>query len=124
MNNINFKPITVIHNDNQFKEYTSELGYYFDNRPIKGSPESDRYELLMMVVSNYDNAHFGIPKSSAIDVIKFVMDQNGLKPRDLTPMIGGLNRVYEVLNGTRTLTMPMARKLHEQLKIPAECLLA
>ena len=124
MINQKLKAITVIHNDAQFKEYERELSYYFDNRPVKGSLESDRYELLMMVIGSYDDAHFSIPKSSAIDVIKFVMDQNGLKPKDLTPMIGGLNRVYEILNGTRTLTMPMARKLHKQLKIPAECLLA
>ena len=40
------------------------------------------------------------------------MDQQGLKPKDLEPMIGQLNRVYEVLNRKRPLTMGMVRRLH------------
>ncbi|SDL56387.1 HTH-type transcriptional regulator / antitoxin HigA [Janthinobacterium sp. OK676] len=35
-------------------------------------------------------------------------------------MTGRLNRVYEILNGTRQLTLPMIRRLHEELGIPAE----
>ena len=51
------------------------------------------------------------------------MESAGLKPKDLQPMIGGLNRVYEVLNYTRPLTLSMIRRLHEGLGIPAECLI-
>ena len=51
------------------------------------------------------------------------MEQQGLTPRDLQPMIGGLNRVYEVLAGRRPLTMAMVRRLHTQLGIPAESLI-
>ena len=50
-------------------------------------------------------------------------DKQGLTPRDLEPMIGRLNRVYEVLAGRRPLTMALVRRLHKQLKIPAESLL-
>ena len=58
-----------------------------------------------------------------IEAIKFRMESLGLKPKDLQPMIGGLNRVYEVLNHTRPLTLAMIRRLHEGLGIPAECLI-
>ena len=51
------------------------------------------------------------------------MDQQELVPRDLEPMIGRLNRVYEVLARRRPLTMTMVRKLHKQLGIPAESLI-
>ena len=54
---------------------------------------------------------------------KFRTEQQGLTPRDLQPMIGRLNRVYEVLAGRRPLTMAMVRRLHKQLQIPAEGLL-
>jgi len=52
------------------------------------------------------------------------MEQQGLTPRHLEPMIGRLNRVYEVLAGRRPLTMAMVRRLHKELQIPAESLLA
>ena len=51
------------------------------------------------------------------------MEQTGLGPRDLIPLIGGRNRVYEVLARKRPLTLKMIRRLHEGLGIPAESLL-
>ncbi len=51
------------------------------------------------------------------------MEQQGLTPKDLEPMIGRRNRVYEVLGRRRALTLPMIQKLHASLGIPAESLL-
>ena len=64
-------------------------------------------------------AHF----EDAVEAIKFHMNERGLKPRDLVPMIGSRSKVTEVLSRTRSLTMPMARALHQHLGIPAEALL-
>jgi HTH-type transcriptional regulator/antitoxin HigA len=51
------------------------------------------------------------------------MEQKGLTVKDLEPMIGKSNRVYEVLNHKRPLTLKMIWRLHEQLDIPAESLI-
>jgi HTH-type transcriptional regulator / antitoxin HigA len=51
------------------------------------------------------------------------MEQQRLTARDLEPMIGRLNRVYEVLSRRRPLTLAMMRRLHAQLGIPAESLI-
>ena len=58
-----------------------------------------------------------------IEAIKFYMAERGLKQRDLVPMIGSRSKVSEILSGSRMLTMPMARALHQHLGIPAEVLL-
>ena len=58
-----------------------------------------------------------------VEAIKFHMAEHGLTRRDLVPMIGSRSKVSEVLSGTRALTMPMARALHQHLGIPAEALL-
>mgnify|MGYP006186432649 CR=1 FL=1 len=46
-----------------------------------------------------------------------------LSAADLVPAIGRKNRVYEVLNGTRALTLPMIWRLHEMFGIPAQSLI-
>lgn len=51
------------------------------------------------------------------------MEQLELMPRDLVPMIGRVNRVYEVLAHKRSLTLPMIWRLHVELGIPAESLI-
>ncbi|EGQ64336.1 transcription regulator [Acidithiobacillus sp. GGI-221] len=59
-----------------------------------------------------------------IEAIKFRMEQSGLSVKDLEPIIGKRNRIYEILNRKRPLTLPMIRRLHRVLGIPAEVLIA
>jgi len=51
------------------------------------------------------------------------MDQQGLSVKDLEPVLGRSNRVYEVLNRKRPLSLRMIWRLHQKLGIPAECLI-
>lgn len=88
-----------------------------------GTPEGDRLDVLATLVEDYEAKHFPMDLPDPIDAIKFRMEQKGLTAKDLQPMIGRANRVYEILNGTRPLTLAMIWRLHEGLGIPAECLI-
>jgi HTH-type transcriptional regulator/antitoxin HigA len=87
------------------------------------TPEGDRLDILATLVEAYEARHFPMDVADPIDAIKFTMERKGLTPKDLEPMIGRLNRVYEILSGKRPLTLPMIRRLHETLGIPAEALI-
>jgi HTH-type transcriptional regulator/antitoxin HigA len=58
-----------------------------------------------------------------VEAIKFRMEQGGFTLKDLEPMIGKTNRVYEVLARKRTLSLAMIRRLHKGLGIPAQVLI-
>lgn len=88
-----------------------------------GSPEGDRLDVLVTLVEAYERVHFPMDFPDPIEAIKFVMEQKGLSVKDLEPAIGRRNRVYEVLNRTRPLTLAMIRNLHDSLGIPAESLI-
>ncbi|MDR2031323.1 MAG: transcriptional regulator [Azoarcus sp.] len=100
-----------------------ELEAYVDNEPEPGTPEDERYEVLLTLVQGWEAVHYPIDPPDPVDAIRFRMEQAGLTPKDLTPAIGRLNRVYEVLNGKRALTLTMIWKLHEMFGIPAESLI-
>jgi HTH-type transcriptional regulator/antitoxin HigA len=87
------------------------------------TPEDERLDILVTLVEAYERKHFPIDLPDPVEAIKFAMDQRGLTVRDLEPMIGRSNRVYEILNGKRPLTLKMIWKLHTELRIPAECLI-
>lgn len=87
------------------------------------SPEGETLDLLTTLVEAYERKNFPLEHPDPIDAIKFAMEQQGLAAKDLTPMIGRLNRVYEVLSRKRPLTLPMIWKLHRELGIPAESLI-
>lgn len=85
--------------------------------------EGDRLDVLATLVEAYERTHFPMDLPDAVDAIVFRMEQQGLTPKDLEPMIGRSNRVYEVLNRRRPLTLRMIEGLHRSLGIPAESLL-
>ncbi|MDP3858824.1 MAG: transcriptional regulator [Stagnimonas sp.] len=87
------------------------------------TPEGDMLDVLVTLVEAYERQHFPMQLPDAVEAIKFRMEQQGLSVKDLEPMIGRSNRVYEVLNRKRGLTLNMIHKLHVGLGIPAESLL-
>ena len=88
-----------------------------------GSPEGDELDVLVDLVALFESRRYEIGYPSPVEAIEFRMDQQGLRPRDLVPLLGSRAKVSEVLAGKRGITMSMARALHQHLGIPAEVLL-
>ena len=85
--------------------------------------QTKRAEVLAALVEQYEATHYPIDPPHPIEAIKFRMEQEGLTVKDMGGIIGKPNRVYEVFNGTRPLTLAMIRRLHEKLGIPADILI-
>lgn len=88
-----------------------------------GSSQGERLDVLATLVEAYERKHYPMDLPDPVEAIKFRMEQMGLYPKDLTPIFGRLNRVYEVLSRKRPLTLNMIRKLNTELDIPAESLI-
>ena len=89
----------------------------------RDTPEGEKLDVLVTLVEAYEQKHYPLDLPDPVEAIKFEMEQKGLTIKDLDPMIGKSNRVYEVLNHKRSLTLKMIWRLHEQLGIPAESLI-
>ena len=88
-----------------------------------GTPAGERLDVLVTLVEAYERRHFPLDLPDPVEAIKFAMEQRGLSAKDLEPMIGRSNRVYEVLSRRRPLTLRMIWRLHKELGIPAESLI-
>jgi len=115
--------IRPIRTEEDYKQALREVSAYFDNEPQPGSPDGDRFEILLTLVAAYESKHYPVDLPDPVEAIKFRMEQAGLTAKDLVPAIGQLNRVYEILNRKRPLTLKMIWNLHEKLGIPAESLI-
>lgn len=87
------------------------------------TPKGDRLDVMATLIEAYETKHFPMDLPDPVEAIKFEMERKGLTVKDLEPMIGRSNRVYEILNHKRSLTLKMIWRLHEGLGIPAELLL-
>ncbi len=117
---MDIKPIRT-HAD--YRRALKEISALMKADPDPGTPEGDRLDILATLVQAYEQRHFPMDLPDPVEAIKFRMDQQGLQPKDLEPMIGQRNRVYEVLNRKRPLTLAMVWRLHTALGIPAESLI-
>jgi HTH-type transcriptional regulator/antitoxin HigA len=115
--------IKPIHNEADYKAALKSVSPFFENEPAPGSADGDYFEVMLALIGAYESKAFPIDLPDPIEAINFRMDQLGIAPKDLQPMIGRSNRVSEVLNRKRSLTIGMIRKLNASLGIPAECLI-
>lgn len=119
----NVYPIHPIRTETDYQAALQLVAPYFENEPEVDSDAGAHFEAMLTLIEAYEAKHYPIDPPDPVEAIKFRMEQQGLKPKDLEPMIGQRNRVYEVLNGKRKLTMAMVWKLHIGLGIPAESLI-
>ncbi|MGN6703213.1 MAG: helix-turn-helix domain-containing protein [Burkholderiaceae bacterium] len=116
--------IHPIHNEADYKAALKQISTLMDADPDAGTQDGDRLDILATLVQAYEARHFPIAAPDPVEAIKFRMDQSGLSVKDLVPIIGKSNRVYEILNRKRPLTLAMIRRLHRELGIPANVLIA
>ena len=114
--------IRPIKNEEDYLQVLAYIESLMDAKP--DTPQMDALEVLTTLVEAYEEQHHKIEAPDPIEAIKFRMEQEGLKQKDLVAMIGSKSRVSEILNRKRKLTIEMIRNLHKQLHIPVESLFA
>ncbi|NJM43781.1 MAG: transcriptional regulator [Brachymonas sp.] len=115
--------IQPIHTKTAYKAALKRVSQLVDLDPKRGTALGDELAILGTLVQAFEAEHYPIDLPDPIEAIKFRMEQQGLEAKDLQPMIGGVNRVYEVLNRKRPLSLAMVRRLHAGLGISAACLI-
>lgn len=86
----------------------------------EGTAEADELALLLVLVKDYEDKHVHLPTIDPIEAVKLKMEERGMKPKDLEPIIGSKGHVSSVLSGRRDLTLKTAKKLREFFSLPAE----
>ena len=115
--------IRPIRTESDYKNALKQVSRLIELDPDINSAEGEQLEDLSTLIQAYETKNFPIERPDPIEAIKFRMEQNGLTAKDLEPMIGRRNRVYEILNHKRPLTLAMIWRLHKGLGIPAEILI-
>ena len=116
--------IQPIRTESDYKAALRQISTLMESDPEPGTPEGDWLDILTTLVQAYEAKHVPLTAPDPVEAIKFRMDQSGLSVKDLEPIIGKSNRVYEVLSRKRPLTLAMIRRLHKSLGIPADVLIA
>ena len=115
--------IKVIKTEEEYKESLKLIEKLMRKDPDSNSEESEKLNLLVTLVKDYESNAFPDSLPDPVDAILFRMEQQNLKPRDLIPYLGSRSKVSEILSRKRPLTMSMIRALEAGLGIPAKVLI-
>jgi HTH-type transcriptional regulator/antitoxin HigA len=118
------KMIRPIHSEADYDAALKEIERYFENEPKSGTLEADRFDLLALIIEDYERKRWPIESPDTIEAIRYRMETGGYSQADLGRLLGSRQRASDILTRKRALTMGMAWKLHREWDIPAEALIA
>jgi len=106
------KMIRPLRSEVDFDVALKEIERYFEIEPKPGTPEADRFDLLALIVEDYERRRWPIEPPETIDAILYRMETGGYTQADLGRLLGSRQRASDILTRKRPLTMRMAWKLH------------
>ena len=111
----------VLKTEEDYAKASLRLMELFHANP--NTPEGEELDLLTVLIKDYDDKHYQLPELDALEVIKYKMQEMGMRAKDLEPIIGSKGHVSAILSGKREITLKMAQKLKNYFQIPAEVFL-
>jgi HTH-type transcriptional regulator/antitoxin HigA len=96
----------------------------FDKKIKVDSPEGEQLQIALLLIKQYEDAHYTIPTPDPIEAIKIKMEEKGMKSKDLIGIIGSKGYISSLLNRKKPLTLEIARIFHKRLGISADILLS
>jgi len=113
-------PPKVIRNEKENDAYTEVL-YDLDRRSkTLSQAEKELAELLTLLIEDFEERQYKLPRAKPLEVLRFLMDQHGLKQKDLVDVFGTPSIVSEVLSGKREFNKDHIRRLSERFQVSPE----
>ena len=76
--------------------------------------------MLTLLIEDYEEKHYPLPRVSPNESLKALMEERGLKHKDIWPVLGNKGAATEILSGRRSISKAQARRLAEFFRVPIE----
>jgi HTH-type transcriptional regulator/antitoxin HigA len=117
------KSIRPLRSEADYEAALDEIERYFEREPKLGTPAADRFDLLALLIEDYEKKRWPVEPPDPVDAIRYRMETGHFTQADLGRLLGSRQRASDILKRRRRLTMRMAWKLHRDWGIPAEALI-
>jgi HTH-type transcriptional regulator/antitoxin HigA len=116
--------LKIIRTNREYQQYLGWVDEMFDQKVKPGTPEGELLEIALLLIKQYEDLHYPVPKPDPVEAIKSKMMDLGMKNKHLEGRIGSKGYVSSILNKRKPLTLELARFFHAELGIPADVLLS
>ena len=116
--------LKIIKSEIEYQQYLDWVDEMFGKNVSPESPDGEKLQVVLLLIRQYEDQHYPVPKPDPIVAIRIKMDELGLKNKDLVGKIGSKGYVSAILNKRKPLTLELARLFHNELGIPADILMS
>lgn len=113
-------PPKIIRTEEENERYIEVLYQLEQHQDAWSQEEKDLAELITLLIEDFEEKHYQLPKAPPLVVVEFLMEQHGLKQKDLADIFGTPSIVSEVMNGKRELNKEHIRRLSERFHVSPE----
>lgn len=113
-----------IKSDKDYQIYLDWVDKMFDKKVKPSSEDGQQLQVVLMLIKNYEDAHYAISTPDPIDAIKLKMEERNIRNKDLVGIIGSKGYISSLLNRKKPLTIELVRYFNKEFGIPAEVLIA
>jgi HTH-type transcriptional regulator/antitoxin HigA len=111
---------SVIHTEKLYDAYLSRLEALLERDNVLTAAERELLGLLTLLIEDFEDKQYQLPRATPVQVLEFLMDQNNLKQKDLVDVFGTASVVSEVVNGKRELSKEHIRRLSRRFDLSPE----
>jgi HTH-type transcriptional regulator/antitoxin HigA len=115
----NIRPIRT---EEDYDWAIAEVGAYFEEEPVPGTPDGDRFQVLLDLIAAYEDRHYPISAPDPVTLIDEYLRATGKKQAALAAIIGSKSRASEILHRKRRLSIEHVHAITEAWPLPAEAL--
>jgi HTH-type transcriptional regulator/antitoxin HigA len=116
--------LKIIGSEKEYQQCLSWADEMFDKNVTPESPEGEKLQIVLLLIRQYEDQYYLVPKPDPIDAIKSKLVDLGLKDKYLVGKVGSKGYVSAILNKRKPLTLQLARLFHQEFGIPADILLS
>jgi HTH-type transcriptional regulator/antitoxin HigA len=85
------------------------------------SPEEEALaEVMTLLIEDYEEKNYPLPEVSPTESLNALMEERGLKHKDIWPVLGNKGAATEVLSGRRSISKAQAKRLAEFFRVPID----
>jgi len=116
--------LKIISSIKEYQLYLDWADDMFNKKVSPDSPAGEKLQIVLLLIKQYEDQHYPVPKPDPIDAIRGKMDDLGLKNKYFVGKVGSKGYVSAILNKRKPMTLEIARLFHNELGIPADILLS
>ncbi len=108
-----------IRTEGEHERFTASL-LALDERDDLSPEEEALAEVLTLLIEDYEEKRHPLPRVSPGESLRALMEERGLKHKDIWPVLGNKGSATEVLSGRRSISKAQAKRLAEFFRVPIE----